>query len=272
MPPAARISDMHTCPKVEPGPVPHVGGVVVSGAGTVFIGYMPAARVGDTEVCNAPPDSVSQGEGSVIIQGQPAARKGDASSHGGVLVAGCPTVLIGSSGQGQTLSVAAQDGKPFCEECERKARARLEGEAPDTTPLEEEPVPEHRQLFHELQQTVNRKAATVDRWLRRSPHRFATAYRRWSTTRPNFAALIRGRMIDILARRWAGQRFAHRTNRQALLMDEPVPGSGRLRPDYYVADCEGERLILDVGGASKRVDKYAGLSERIYIIYTPPAK
>jgi len=233
---------------------------------------MPAARVGDTEVCNAPPDSVSQGEGTVIIQGQPAARQGDASSHGGALVAGCPTVLIGSSGQGQTLSVAARDGKPFCEECERKARARLEGEAPDDTPLDEEPVPEHRQLFHELQQAVDSKAAPVDRWLRRSPHRLASVYRRCLATRPGFAALIRGRMIDVLVRRWAEQRWGHRTNEQALLMDKRVPGSGRMRPDYYVADCEGERLLLDIGGATKRVDKYAGLSDRIYIIYTPPAK
>src|SRR6185312_8367178 len=67
MPLAARITDMHTCPKVEPGPVPHVGGPTVSGEPTVLIGFMPAARVGDTLVCVGPPDSIKAGEPSVII-------------------------------------------------------------------------------------------------------------------------------------------------------------------------------------------------------------
>jgi uncharacterized Zn-binding protein involved in type VI secretion len=126
MPPAARISDMHTCPKVEPGPVPHVGGPTVSGEPTVLIGFMPAARVGDTLVCIGPPDSVSQGESTVLIGNKPAARLGDPTSHGGVIVAGCPTVLIGSSGQAQTLQVAAHNGNPVCEECE-KARRQQQG-------------------------------------------------------------------------------------------------------------------------------------------------
>jgi uncharacterized Zn-binding protein involved in type VI secretion len=92
MPPAARISDMHVCPKVEPGPVPHVGGPTSSGESTVIIGGMPAARVGDSLVCfGGPPDSIAQGEPTVIIGGKPAARLGDSTSHGGVIVAGCPT-------------------------------------------------------------------------------------------------------------------------------------------------------------------------------------
>jgi len=120
MPPAARISDMHTCPKVEPGPVPHVGGPVSAGASTVFIGYQPAARVGDSLVCfGGPPDSISQGEGSVLIEGQQAARMNDPTSHGGVIVAGCPTVLIGSSTQALTIIVAARKGTPLCEQCEK---------------------------------------------------------------------------------------------------------------------------------------------------------
>ena len=120
MPPAARITDMHVCPKVEPGPVPHVGGPTTSGEGTVLIGYMPAARIGDSLVCCGPPDSISQGESSVKIGGKPAARLGDSTSHGGKLVAGCPTVIIGSSAQAETLKT----DKPFCEECERKRKER----------------------------------------------------------------------------------------------------------------------------------------------------
>ncbi|MFO0761043.1 MAG: PAAR domain-containing protein [Byssovorax sp.] len=120
MPPAARISDRHTCPKVEPGPHPHVGGPVSAGEGSVIIGNKPAARVGDRLVCNGPPDSIAAGEGSVLIGGKDAARLGDRTSHGGVIVAGCPTVLIGSSPQAET----ARTNKPFCEECERKRRER----------------------------------------------------------------------------------------------------------------------------------------------------
>ena len=47
MPPAARITDMHVCPMVNPGPVPYVGGPTTSGEGTVLIGYQPAAWVGE---------------------------------------------------------------------------------------------------------------------------------------------------------------------------------------------------------------------------------
>lgn len=112
MPPAARISDMHVCPKVEPGPVPHVGGPTCSGESTVLIGFQPAARVGDSLVCNGPPDSISQGEPTVIIGGKPAARLGDSTAHGGVIVAGCPTVLIGSSAQAPCMAAAATGGIP----------------------------------------------------------------------------------------------------------------------------------------------------------------
>jgi uncharacterized Zn-binding protein involved in type VI secretion len=122
MPPAARITDQHVCPMVNPGPVPHVGGPTTSGEATVIIGFQPAARVGDSLLCVGPgaSDSVSQGEPTVIIGGSPAARLGDPTSHGGVLVAGCPTVIIGSSVQSNVIQVAASNGTPFCEECEKK--------------------------------------------------------------------------------------------------------------------------------------------------------
>lgn len=97
MPPASRIGDMHTCPMVTPGtpPVPHVGGPIISGCPTVLIGGQPAARVGDMAVCVGPPDVIAKGSGTVIIGGMPAARMGDNTVHGGVIVAGCPTVIIG---------------------------------------------------------------------------------------------------------------------------------------------------------------------------------
>lgn len=96
MPAAARVGDMHTCPMVNPGPVPHVGGPILPpGAPTVLIGGMPAARVGDMAVCTGPPDTIVAGSATVLIGGMPAARMGDSTAHGGVIILGLPTVLIG---------------------------------------------------------------------------------------------------------------------------------------------------------------------------------
>lgn len=93
--PAARVSDMHTCPMFT-GPVPHVGGPILPpGCPTVLIGNLPAARLGDQATCVGPPDVIVAGSGTVLIGKQPAARLGDSTAHGGVIVAGCPTVLIG---------------------------------------------------------------------------------------------------------------------------------------------------------------------------------
>lgn len=93
--PASRITDMHVCPMVT-GVVPHVGGpIAVPGAPTVIIGGLPAATVGSMCVCVGPPDSVAAGSGTVMLSKKPAARLGDSTAHGGKIVVGCPTVLIG---------------------------------------------------------------------------------------------------------------------------------------------------------------------------------
>lgn len=98
MPPAARLTDMHTCPMQTPGlpPIPHVGGPIAGpGVPTVLIGKLPAAVVGDVCVCTGPPDTIMKGSSTVLIGGKPAARMGDTTAHGGVIVAGCLTVQIG---------------------------------------------------------------------------------------------------------------------------------------------------------------------------------
>ena len=93
--PAARITDMHVCPMVT-ALVPHVGGPVIGpGAPTVLIGGLPAAVMGDSCICVGPPDSIVLGSATVLIGGKPAARLGDTTAHGGAVVAGLPTVLIG---------------------------------------------------------------------------------------------------------------------------------------------------------------------------------
>lgn len=95
--PAARLTDMHVCPAVT-GVVPHVGGPI-SGPGcpTVLIGSLPAARATDMAVCVGPPDVIAKGSPTVLIGGLMAARLGDQCAHGGLIVLGCPTVLIGDS-------------------------------------------------------------------------------------------------------------------------------------------------------------------------------
>ncbi len=95
MPPAARAGDMHVCPMVT-GVVPHVGGPALPpGEPTVLIGNMPALRVGDMLTCVGPPDTVAMGSATVMIGNKPAARMGDSTAHGGTIVIGCPTVMIG---------------------------------------------------------------------------------------------------------------------------------------------------------------------------------
>ena len=98
MPPAVRLTDLHTCPMQTPGvpPIPHVGGPIVGpGVPTVLIGSIPAAVVGDNAVCVGPPDTIVMDSTTVMIGKKPAARLGDPTAHGGSIVLGLPTVLIG---------------------------------------------------------------------------------------------------------------------------------------------------------------------------------
>jgi uncharacterized Zn-binding protein involved in type VI secretion len=151
MPPAARITDMHTCPMVTVL-VPHVGGPIIPPCcPTVLTGGLPQARVTDMLICVGPTDMIAKGSAGVFVGGLPAARIGDPTVHGGVIVVGLPTVIIGEVGSGpggggsmggagrgsgggpdlmssgaalsapgqqsQTLQNASNDGTPFCERC-----------------------------------------------------------------------------------------------------------------------------------------------------------
>ncbi len=107
------------------GPVPHVGGPILPpGCPTVLIGMMPAARVGDMATCVGPPDAIVKGSLTVLVGYQPAARLGDMTAHGGLIVLGCPTVIIGDVGMGgggapqaAVMVKAAVQGAPFCQHC-----------------------------------------------------------------------------------------------------------------------------------------------------------
>jgi uncharacterized Zn-binding protein involved in type VI secretion len=90
---------MHVCPMVNqagPVPIPHVGGPIMPpGSPTVLIGGMPAAVVGGMATCVGPPDTIAKGSATVLICNMPAARMGDSTAHGGSIVLGFPTVMIG---------------------------------------------------------------------------------------------------------------------------------------------------------------------------------
>jgi uncharacterized Zn-binding protein involved in type VI secretion len=150
--PAARIGDMHTCPMVT-GLVPHVGGPIIGpGAPNVLIGGMPAAVMGDMVTCAGPPDTIIMGSTGVFIGGKPAARMGDPTAHGGIIILGCMTVLIGEVGSGSAPTVmpfqmsatltqmnpstsvvadqimamktGAKKGVPFCAKCAAMAKQK----------------------------------------------------------------------------------------------------------------------------------------------------
>jgi len=93
--PAARVTDMHVCPEVD-GVVPHVGGPILPPCAiTVLIGKLPAARITDKAVCVGPPALIVKGSATVLISKLPAARIADQTAHGGMIVLGCFTVLVG---------------------------------------------------------------------------------------------------------------------------------------------------------------------------------
>lgn len=87
---AARISDLHTCPKTG-----HTINAIESGEDTVLINGLPAATVGSVTSCGA---TIITGSSSVTINGKPAALIGSATSHGGVIVSGSGNVFIGDMG------------------------------------------------------------------------------------------------------------------------------------------------------------------------------
>jgi uncharacterized Zn-binding protein involved in type VI secretion len=85
----------------------------------VLIGMLPAARVTDMATCVGPPDMIAMGSPTVLIGGLMAARIGDPTIHGGVIVLGCFTVIIGEVGmggvQGAALAGAAKSGAALCQ-------------------------------------------------------------------------------------------------------------------------------------------------------------
>jgi uncharacterized Zn-binding protein involved in type VI secretion len=119
------VCDKHPVP-----PSPKGGGTIAPRVSDrlVRIGMKPAAREGDEVICvGGGKENIVDGEPSVRIEGKKAARMTDpiGSKMAGVpiktgkILIGCPTVFIGSVAQTTPLLRAAENGTPFCEECER---------------------------------------------------------------------------------------------------------------------------------------------------------
>lgn len=94
--PAATLNCYHTCPD-KTGKKKHVGGPIIAGSSNVMVGALPAARVGDKVVCRGPADTIAKGSSSVFINGKAAARVSDMTAHGGKIVVGNPTVIVGDA-------------------------------------------------------------------------------------------------------------------------------------------------------------------------------
>jgi uncharacterized Zn-binding protein involved in type VI secretion len=92
---AARLTDMHVCPMVT-GIIPHVGGPVIAlPTSKVLTGMLPQAVLTDKAICVGPPDMIAKGSSTVLVGKKPAARMLDNCAHGGMIVLGCFTVMIG---------------------------------------------------------------------------------------------------------------------------------------------------------------------------------
>jgi uncharacterized Zn-binding protein involved in type VI secretion len=135
--PAARITDMHVCP-LTTGMVPHVGGPILPpGAPTVLIAGLAAARVSDLAACSGPPDTIVTGAFTCLVAGVPLARLGESCVHGGKIVSGCTTVLVGDNGSANgnpgvaTMKAARATARPFVERnCAGKAAVQAHQDSP----------------------------------------------------------------------------------------------------------------------------------------------
>ncbi len=141
--PIARVEDLHACPMATPAvvPVPHVGGPVKGpGAMTVLAGGQIVCVAGDIAICVGPPDVMCMGSPTVMAMGRPVVRICDQSVHGGMVLIGLPTVMVGDSGgngsaQAGTMSAAKAGGSAFTRaECNAKAAASVARGVPSPPP------------------------------------------------------------------------------------------------------------------------------------------
>lgn len=91
------VGDNHACPMVS-GITPHIGGPVVGpGSPGVLLNGKPMAVVGDTCICNGPPDVIVQGCPGILIDGKPIIVEGSMTAHGGIVMSSNAGVTVSQS-------------------------------------------------------------------------------------------------------------------------------------------------------------------------------
>lgn len=91
--PIALAGHMHVCPKIDPGPKPHIGGPVAqAGQSLVKFNGIPVAVEDGQCTCTGMPgaDKMVKGSSLVKINGKGVMRVGDSTAHGGKLTMGVP--------------------------------------------------------------------------------------------------------------------------------------------------------------------------------------
>ncbi|WP_233268525.1 RHS repeat-associated core domain-containing protein [Cellulophaga sp. L1A9] len=118
-----------------------------------------------------------------------------------------------------------------------------------------------KKIQNEISQKTSSVSAAVTRWLKSSDTKWAKAYRHFAGTNPNFAKLIKGRVIDRRMNKWMKGKYEDLFPVSSF--DKTIPGSGRMRPDAYFPDLDGQSAIFDIGGSSKTtgIGKYDGLAD-----------
>jgi uncharacterized Zn-binding protein involved in type VI secretion len=107
MPAVARETDRTTCPA-------HAKGKIIDGEGSVLACFQPVARKGDKVLCkDGSIDEIIEGDALVKIGHKPVARKGDKTAHGGVIMTGCPRVMIGEGLRNICKKEATRRGAAF---------------------------------------------------------------------------------------------------------------------------------------------------------------
>jgi hypothetical protein len=142
-----------------------------------------------------------------------------------------------------------------------RSRGPVGGPTPSAAPLD--PI---LQAQKDISIATQKKASAVDRWLRVNDSRLAQTYRDALETNPNFASMIRGRIIDRRMNAWFKDQYG---NVPGVRIDQQIPGSGMTtRPDLYLPELGGKKVIFDVGGPSKITDilKYEGQADYLFPI------
>ncbi|MBT3376050.1 MAG: PAAR domain-containing protein [Lentisphaerae bacterium] len=128
--PAARVGDMHACPMQTPGtpPIPHVGELFTRPGVPPRANrrYAGCGDQGHGHLHTGPPDAIAKGSATVPAGGRSAARMGDSTAHGGAIVVGSPTVLIGGGGSSSAhLACSGPFGRTTSRESADASRFRV---------------------------------------------------------------------------------------------------------------------------------------------------